>query len=175
MKKYMEELVKKIEQHSYDYYVLDNPTVDDVEYDSLTRELKNLEQKYPEDILPNTPEDEIRSAFKSHIVSDTREIWFGHYHYEVEKNIDNIMYRCVRPVGHHRDHDIRASYSIYENGVFTNYRIPYDLEKTVFDIDNIDCLDEKTNKMWKELLRNAFHEEFLKKDIIQMKINDEKR
>ena len=127
------------------------------------------------DILPNTPDDEIRNAFRNHIVSETREIWFGHYHYEVEKSIDGVIYRCVRPVGHHRDHDVRASYSIYENGVFTNYRIPYDIEKTVFDIDNIDCLDEKTNKMWKDLLRNAFHDEFLKKDIIQMKINDEKR
>ena len=43
--KRMEELVKILNQYNYEYYVLDNPTVDDVEYDSLTRELKNLEQK----------------------------------------------------------------------------------------------------------------------------------
>ena len=42
--KRMEQLVKILNQYNYEYYVLDNPTVDDVEYDSLTRELKNLEQ-----------------------------------------------------------------------------------------------------------------------------------
>lgn len=127
------------------------------------------------DILPNTPNREVKNAFKNHITSNIKEVWFGHYHYEIEKYIDEVVYRCVRPVGHHRDHDVRASYSIYENGVFTNHRIPYDLEKTIFDIDTIECLDEKTNKMWKDFLRNAFHEEFLKKDIVQMKMNDEKR
>jgi hypothetical protein len=53
------------------------------------------------DILPNTPATDIKNAFMNHIVSGIREVWYGHYHYEIEKDIDNIMYRCVRPVGHH--------------------------------------------------------------------------
>ena len=55
MKKYMEELVKKIEQHSYDYYVLDNPTISDFEYDKLIHELMDLEEKYPEYKINNSP------------------------------------------------------------------------------------------------------------------------
>ena len=59
MKKYMEELVKKIEQHSYDYYVLDNPTITDFEYDKLIHELMDLEQKYPEFKINNSPTERV--------------------------------------------------------------------------------------------------------------------
>ena len=57
--KRMEELVKLLNQYNYQYYVLDEPTVDDVEYDSLMRELKNLELKYPDDVLSNTPTKQV--------------------------------------------------------------------------------------------------------------------
>ncbi len=59
MKKYMEELVKKIEQHSYDYYVLDNPTISDFEYDKLIHELMDLEEKYPEFKIKNSPTERV--------------------------------------------------------------------------------------------------------------------
>lgn len=59
MKKYMEELVKKIEQHSYDYYVLDNPSITDFEYDKLIHELMDLEQKYPEYKINNSPTERV--------------------------------------------------------------------------------------------------------------------
>ena len=53
--KRMSELVKILNQYNYEYYVLDSPTVEDVEYDSLMHELKRLEEEYPNDILNNTP------------------------------------------------------------------------------------------------------------------------
>lgn len=59
MKKYMEELVKKIERHSYDYYVLDNPTISDFEYDKLIHELMDLEEKYPEYKINNSPTERV--------------------------------------------------------------------------------------------------------------------
>ncbi len=59
MKKFMEELVKKIEQHSYDYYVLDNPTITDFEYDKLIHELMDLEEKYPEYKINNSPTERV--------------------------------------------------------------------------------------------------------------------
>ena len=62
--KRMEELVKLLNQYNYQYYVLDEPTVDDVEYDSLMRELKNLELKYPDDIFPNTPTKQVGAYLK---------------------------------------------------------------------------------------------------------------
>ncbi len=45
----------EIEQHNHNYYVMDNPTVDDYTYDMLMQELKNLEVEYPELANPNSP------------------------------------------------------------------------------------------------------------------------
>ena len=44
----IKELVKILNQASYEYYVLDNPTISDQEYDDYFLELRNLEDKYPE-------------------------------------------------------------------------------------------------------------------------------
>ena len=44
----MDELIKIINQASYEYYVLDNPTMTDQEYDDYYMELISLEEKYPE-------------------------------------------------------------------------------------------------------------------------------
>ncbi len=48
-------LREEIEKHNYNYYVLDNPTIDDYDYDMLMRELKQLEAEYPELADPNSP------------------------------------------------------------------------------------------------------------------------
>ena len=37
------ELRKEINQHNYNYYVLDNPTISDTEFDVKLKELENLE------------------------------------------------------------------------------------------------------------------------------------
>lgn len=41
----MESLIKEIEKHNYNYYVLDNPTISDVEYDKLYYRLVDLEKE----------------------------------------------------------------------------------------------------------------------------------
>ncbi|MEK7833276.1 MAG: hypothetical protein AAB401_19455, partial [Acidobacteriota bacterium] len=46
------ELRRQINQHDYSYYVLDSPTVADVEYDALMRRLKELETEHTELITP---------------------------------------------------------------------------------------------------------------------------
>lgn len=53
-KQRMEELVKKLNEYSYQYYTLDNPTVADVEYDRLYDELLALEKKSGT-VLENSP------------------------------------------------------------------------------------------------------------------------
>ena len=72
--KRMEELVKLLNQYNYQYYVLDEPTVDDVEYDSLMRELKNLELKYPDDVLSNTPTKQVGAYLKTDLEEITHEV-----------------------------------------------------------------------------------------------------
>jgi len=54
-KKRIEELTKLLTYHSHQYYVLDNPEITDYEYDMLLRELKNLEDEYPQFRDPASP------------------------------------------------------------------------------------------------------------------------
>ncbi|MES2370744.1 MAG: NAD-dependent DNA ligase LigA [Pseudomonadota bacterium] len=48
-------LRREIERHNYAYYVLDQPTIPDAEYDRLFRELQALEAKHPELATPDSP------------------------------------------------------------------------------------------------------------------------
>lgn len=51
----IKELSEVLEEHSYKYYVLDNPDIDDYDFDMLMNELKVLESEFPEFILPSSP------------------------------------------------------------------------------------------------------------------------
>ncbi len=48
-------LRKEIEHHTYQYYALDSPEITDFAYDSLMRELRELEDEHPELIVPTSP------------------------------------------------------------------------------------------------------------------------
>lgn len=50
-----QQLRVEIEQHNYRYYVLDNPSIPDAEFDKLFRELETLEKTYPELLSPDSP------------------------------------------------------------------------------------------------------------------------
>ena len=51
----VEELREQLNEHSYRYYVLDDPVVSDAEYDELMRELRELEERFPELITLDSP------------------------------------------------------------------------------------------------------------------------
>ena len=51
----IQEITKLLEKYNYEYYVLDNPSVSDAEYDRLMQELIMLEEKYPEYKSPLSP------------------------------------------------------------------------------------------------------------------------
>ena len=55
IEKRMKELVDLINRASYEYYVLDNPTITDQEYDDAYQELLTLEEKYPEYKMDDSP------------------------------------------------------------------------------------------------------------------------
>ncbi|HXJ62565.1 MAG TPA: hypothetical protein VNN79_02320, partial [Actinomycetota bacterium] len=46
---------EQLNHHSYRYHVLDDPEVSDAEYDELIRELRGLEDEFPELITPDSP------------------------------------------------------------------------------------------------------------------------
>ncbi len=50
-----EELRRQIEHHNYRYYVLDAPEVADAEYDALMRDLRAIEEKWPDLVTPESP------------------------------------------------------------------------------------------------------------------------
>lgn len=58
------ELRELLAKYSYEYHVLDNPTVSDAVYDSLFAELKQLESEYPELITPDSPTQRVGSELK---------------------------------------------------------------------------------------------------------------
>jgi len=58
----IEKLRAEINRHNYRYYVLDSPEISDAEYDSLMRELKRLEEKYPQFLTPDSPTQRIGAA-----------------------------------------------------------------------------------------------------------------
>lgn len=49
------ELREELERHNHNYYVLDEPTISDFEYDAMLRRLEILEAEHPEFASPNSP------------------------------------------------------------------------------------------------------------------------
>ena len=54
-KERIQELTKLLNEAGYRYYVLDDPTMQDFEYDRLLRELEDLEKAHPDLVLPDSP------------------------------------------------------------------------------------------------------------------------
>ncbi|MDV3574282.1 DNA ligase (NAD(+)) LigA [Elizabethkingia anophelis] len=51
----IEELREELHQHNYNYYILDEPSISDFEFDAKLKELQDLEAQYPEFNDPNSP------------------------------------------------------------------------------------------------------------------------
>ena len=56
------ELHKLLEYHGWRYYVLDDPEINDAEYDALFRELLVLEERYPALKTPDSPTNRVGGA-----------------------------------------------------------------------------------------------------------------
>lgn len=57
----VEYLKNELNKHNYNYYVLDNPTISDYEYDMLFSELKEIENNNPELRTPDSPTQRVGS------------------------------------------------------------------------------------------------------------------
>jgi DNA ligase (NAD+) len=102
----MTELINEIRDHQFKYYVLDQPTITDTEFDDLLRKLQKLEDKNPELRESDSPTLHVGGGFstqfeqRDHIekmmsldnVFDLEELatWFD----RVEKEISTPMYLC---------------------------------------------------------------------------------
>lgn len=121
----IEELVKILNQASYEYYVLDNPSISDEAYDALIRELEELEAKYPEYILDNSPTRRVgdkpsekleKITFKTPMLSLANA-----FSYDELRSFDNrIRKEGVKPTYTvELKIDGIASSLYYQNGIFT--------------------------------------------------------
>jgi len=62
VKEAIEKVKAEINRHNCLYYVLDSPEISDAEYDQLMRELKQLEEQYPQLLTPDSPTQRIGAA-----------------------------------------------------------------------------------------------------------------
>ena len=118
----MTELINEIRDHQFKYYVLDQPTITDAQFDELLRKLQALEDKNPELRESDSPTQHVGGGFstqfeqRDHIekmmsldnVFDLEELasWFD----RVEKEIADPQYLCEVKV------DGLAINLTYENG-----------------------------------------------------------
>ena len=59
------ELSAEITEANHRYHVLDSPTISDAEYDAFMRELRALEEQYPELRTPDSPTQRVGGAISS--------------------------------------------------------------------------------------------------------------
>lgn len=67
-------LVFELQEHAYRYYVLDQPTISDAEYDRLFRELEELEAAHPELRLPDSPTQRVGARPRSDLATVTHRV-----------------------------------------------------------------------------------------------------
>ncbi len=55
IKEEIRQLTEELNLHNYNYYILDNPTISDFDFDQMLKRLETLEKQYPDLILPDSP------------------------------------------------------------------------------------------------------------------------
>ncbi len=58
-------LAQELDEHSYRYYVLDQPTLSDADYDAMMRALQQLEERYPELVTPDSPTQKVGGSYST--------------------------------------------------------------------------------------------------------------
>jgi DNA ligase (NAD+) len=58
-------LAQELDEHAYRYYVLDEPTVSDAEYDTAMRRLQELEDEFPELRTPSSPTQRVGGTYST--------------------------------------------------------------------------------------------------------------
>ena len=124
IKERVEEITKTLERYNYEYYVLDNPSVPDSEYDRLMQELIAIEKEHPELLNPYSPTQraggKVLSEFKKikhkrlmlSLANAFNEEDLRHFDQQIKDatNLDKVEYMCEMKI------DGLAMSLDYENG-----------------------------------------------------------
>ena len=69
----IQKLREELNQHNYNYYVLDKPIISDFEFDVKLKQLQDLENKYPEFFDENSPSQRVGGAITKNFQTVTHE------------------------------------------------------------------------------------------------------
>ena len=69
----IQNLRKELDEHNYNYYVLDNPTISDYEFDQKLKELQLLENQHPEYYDANSPSVRVGGEITKNFPTVTHE------------------------------------------------------------------------------------------------------
>lgn len=120
-----EQLCKQAEQHNFNYYVLDDPTIEDDEYDRLMRRIKEIEAENPEIVSGSSPTQHVGGYAINTFEKVTHEVQMGSlqdvfskgelYEFDerVKKAVGKAVY-CVEP----KIDGLSVSLE-YKDGIFT--------------------------------------------------------
>lgn len=120
----IKKLVEEINEHNYRYYVMDEPTISDFEYDALMRRLIELEEQNPQLVAPESPTQRVGGAALSAFEEVAHEVPLESlndvfsddelkaFHEKVEQNL-NVPEFTVEP-----KIDGLSMALIYKDGVF---------------------------------------------------------
>ncbi len=120
-----EQLCRQAEQHNFNYYVLDDPTIEDDEYDRLMRRIKEIEAENPEIVSESSPTQHVGGYAINTFEKVTHEVQMGSlqdvfskgelYEFDerVKKAVGKTVY-CVEP----KIDGLSVSLE-YKDGIFT--------------------------------------------------------
>lgn len=69
----IQSLREELNQHNYNYYVLDNPTISDFEFDQKLKQLQELEAKHPEFFDDNSPSQRVGGTITKNFATVVHE------------------------------------------------------------------------------------------------------
>ena len=120
-----EQLCKQAEQHNFNYYVLDDPTIEDDEYDRLMRRIKEIEAENPEIVSGSSPTQHVGGYAINTFEKVTHEVQMGSLQdvfskgelYEFDERVKTAVGKavyCVEP----KIDGLSVSLE-YKDGIFT--------------------------------------------------------
>ncbi|MBQ8979617.1 MAG: NAD-dependent DNA ligase LigA [Oscillospiraceae bacterium] len=77
IKQRMDRLAAEIEEHNRAYYDLDSPTIEDSEYDALMRQLRQLEEEYPEYASADSPTQRVGGSVSAQFEEVAHTVQMG--------------------------------------------------------------------------------------------------
>lgn len=129
----VDELTRNLERWNYEYYVLDNPSVPDSEYDKAFRELQGLEARYPSLASPTSPTQRVGGAARSDLKKVTHAVPMLSIHTETDfeasgaEAFDERVRKALgTPEGEQIEYDAELKFDglainlRYENGVLVS-------------------------------------------------------